>query len=276
MALAWPWPPGSCPPVGRPRCPPGPALQALPDLLADEQHRRLVALALADDDRAVHLDLVHRGAHRLGRRTVRPVRSPRPIKRADAIAAASVTRTISSASFHGLLLLGVANRRGGRGATSAGLPCQRRKCRRPVKTMAMWCRSATSIAISSRLEPPGWMIAVMPRSAASWMASANGKYASEASTASLARSAACGARSPPPRGGWPARSDADDAPFRATTTALPDVTDGPPGEQQVGQLFEGRPTEGDDLELGRSTSRRSRVSTRRPPSMRWKSRSAMP
>ena len=36
-----------------------------PDLLADEQHRRLVALALADDDRAAHGQRVHRLAHRL-------------------------------------------------------------------------------------------------------------------------------------------------------------------------------------------------------------------
>ncbi len=52
---------------------------------------------------------------------------------------------------------------------------QWRKWRRPVKTIAMWCRSATSIAISSLIEPPGWMMAVTPRSAASWIASANGK-----------------------------------------------------------------------------------------------------
>jgi hypothetical protein len=35
------------------------------DLLADEQHRRLVALALTDDDGPVHVELVERGAHRL-------------------------------------------------------------------------------------------------------------------------------------------------------------------------------------------------------------------
>ena len=40
------------------------------DLLADVEHRRLVPLALADDDRAGELDLVHRPAHRLGRRQV--------------------------------------------------------------------------------------------------------------------------------------------------------------------------------------------------------------
>jgi hypothetical protein len=37
------------------------------DLLADVEHRRLVALALADDDRARELNLVHRPAHGLGR-----------------------------------------------------------------------------------------------------------------------------------------------------------------------------------------------------------------
>ncbi len=41
------------------------------DLLADEQHRRLVALALADDDRAAHLDLVEGLAHRLDRGAIR-------------------------------------------------------------------------------------------------------------------------------------------------------------------------------------------------------------
>ena len=41
-----------------------------PDALADVQHRGLVALALADDDRAGELDLVHRRPHRLGRGAV--------------------------------------------------------------------------------------------------------------------------------------------------------------------------------------------------------------
>ena len=40
------------------------------DLLADVQHRRLVALPLADDDPSGELDLVHRPAHRLDRRAV--------------------------------------------------------------------------------------------------------------------------------------------------------------------------------------------------------------
>jgi len=42
-------------------------------LLADEQHRRLVALPFSDDDRAVDRHLVHRLAHRLDGRLVRLV-----------------------------------------------------------------------------------------------------------------------------------------------------------------------------------------------------------
>ena len=41
-----------------------------PDAFADVQHRRLVALPLTDDDAAGEVDLVHRLAHRLGRRRV--------------------------------------------------------------------------------------------------------------------------------------------------------------------------------------------------------------
>ena len=40
------------------------------DLLADEQHRRLVALALADDDGAVDRHRVHLAPHRLDRHLV--------------------------------------------------------------------------------------------------------------------------------------------------------------------------------------------------------------
>src|SRR5699024_4448728 len=41
--------------------------------LAVEQHRRLVLLALADHDGAVHADGVHEGAHRVDRGAVGPV-----------------------------------------------------------------------------------------------------------------------------------------------------------------------------------------------------------
>ena len=39
---------------------------------------------------------------------------------------------------------------------------QCRKCRRPVRIMAMSCSSQAVIVSSSRCEPPGWMIAVTP------------------------------------------------------------------------------------------------------------------
>ena len=45
----------------------GPAVLRRADLLADIEHRRLVALALADDHGAVHRQRVERGAHRLDR-----------------------------------------------------------------------------------------------------------------------------------------------------------------------------------------------------------------
>ena len=45
----------------------------MPDLLADVEHRRLVALAFADDDRAVDRHRVHLAAHGLDRRLIRQV-----------------------------------------------------------------------------------------------------------------------------------------------------------------------------------------------------------
>ena len=47
------------------RAAPPSGLGAMPDLLADVEHRRLVALALADDDGAVDRHGVHHLAHRL-------------------------------------------------------------------------------------------------------------------------------------------------------------------------------------------------------------------
>ena len=66
-------------------------------------------------------------------------------------------------------IVGMARGSGGRGRA------QWRKWRRPVNTIARWWRSATSIAISSRIDPPGWMIAVIPALAAIWIPSGNGK-----------------------------------------------------------------------------------------------------
>ena len=56
------------------------------------------------------------------------------------------------------------------------------KCLMPVKTMAMSCSSAASITSLSRMEPPGWMIALIPLSAAVSIESLKGKKASEAIT----------------------------------------------------------------------------------------------
>ena len=43
----------------------GPGALRAADLFADEQHRRLVALAFADDDGAIEIERVERVAHRL-------------------------------------------------------------------------------------------------------------------------------------------------------------------------------------------------------------------
>jgi hypothetical protein len=57
----------------------------LADRLADPQHRRLVALALTDDDRAADLDVFQRAAHRLGRRAIRfvPIATTHEARRSD-------------------------------------------------------------------------------------------------------------------------------------------------------------------------------------------------
>src|SRR3712207_5483925 len=57
---------------------------------------------------------------------------------------------------------------------------QCRKWRMPVKTMARPASSAAAMTSSSRIDPPGWMTAVAPASAAARSPSANGKKASDA------------------------------------------------------------------------------------------------
>ena len=71
---------------------------AVPDLLAVGEHRRLVLLALADDDHAVHRHRVEDGVHAVDGGLVGgfPCR-PRPTHRPAPMAAFSVTRTSSSA-----------------------------------------------------------------------------------------------------------------------------------------------------------------------------------
>ena len=68
----------------------------------------------------------------------------------------------------------------GRRSSSGHAQC--RKWRMPVKTMARPRSSAAAITSSSRIEPPGWMTAVAPASAAASRPSAKGKKASEATT----------------------------------------------------------------------------------------------
>ena len=69
-------------------------------------------------------------------------------------------------------------------STRFGAQC--RKWRMPVKTMARPFSSAASITSLSRIEPPGWMTAVAPASAAASRPSANGKKASDATTLPIA------------------------------------------------------------------------------------------
>ena len=66
-------------------------------------------------------------------------------------------------------------------------PSQCRKWRWPVNTMASPASSAALMTSSSRTEPPGWMTAVAPASAAARRPSAKGKNASEATTDPFAR-----------------------------------------------------------------------------------------
>ncbi len=63
----------------------------------------------------------------------------------------------------------------------------------PVNTMAMPCSSAAAMTSSSRIEPPGWITALIPAWAALSMPSRNGKKASEAITEPGTSSPACSA-----------------------------------------------------------------------------------
>src|SRR4029079_10069809 len=167
--------------------------------LADVQHRRLVPPPLADDDPPVELDLLHRPAHGLGRGGVGLVAGTATHEpgRIDRRRLGHPDHLEREQLFHSNLVGDAqpARSKGGREhrrartarcvSLGAARPTNRawrisvsyqcRKCRLPVNTMARWWRSATSIAISSRIEPPGWMIAVTPAAAAIWIPSGNGK-----------------------------------------------------------------------------------------------------
>ena len=122
----------------------------------------------------------------------------------------------------------------------------------PVNTMARPASSAALITSSSRIEPPGWITAVAPASAAASRPSAKGKKASDATTEPLAR---VSAEPRPSRrlgrlpGGDARGIDAAHlAGADADRRAVPGVDDGvrldvlgdAEGEEQVGHLALGR------------------------------------
>ena len=65
---------------------------------------------------------------------------------------------------------------------------QCRKCRVPVNAMVMPCSSAAAITSASLTEPPGWMAALAPASAAAIKPSGKGKNASLQTTLPLSES----------------------------------------------------------------------------------------
>ena len=74
---------------------------------------------------------------------------------------------------------------------------QCRKWRMPVNTIAMPASSAALMTSSSRIDPPGWITAVAPASAATSSPSENGKNASEATTEPCQRLAPAAVRRRP-------------------------------------------------------------------------------
>ena len=217
-----------------------------PTALADVEHRRLVALALADDDRA------RRSRSRPSscawprwRPGPRSSLSPRPMNRArrDRGRLGHADHLEREQLFHWPPDVG--DRR-----WTWPSP-QWRKWRRPVKTIARWCRSATSMAISSRIEPPGWMIAVTP----AWAADLDAVREREVRIRRHDRGPRPVARAPQrdldrDLAAGLAGADADRRRVAGEHDRVrADVADRAPGEQQVGQLLERRPALGDDLQL---------------------------
>ena len=152
---------------------------------------------------------------------------------------------------------GAARRRGRRaGARSdrrrSSSSAQCRKCRIPVKTIASPASSAAAITSSSRIEPPGWITAVAPASAAASRPSAKGKKASDATAEPIVRGSAqplaSAASSRPDRGDARAvapvhlaGADAGgDAVLRIDDRVRLDVLGDGPGEQAVGEFLLGR------------------------------------
>ena len=132
-------------------------------------------------------------------------------------------------------------------------PDQWRKWRRLVKTIAAPAPSTASTTSWSRIDPPGWMIAVTPASSASCGPSANGKNASEASDRALAAAIWAFSMREADRvdAAHLAGADADVAPSRARTIAFErtclqtfQANSSSPHSASVGTSL------GDDLHLG--------------------------
>src|SRR4051794_2334674 len=150
---------------------------------------------------------------------------------------------------------------------------QWRKWRRPVSTIATPARSAASIDSLSRLDPPGWTITLTPASIASSGPSANGKNASDASTAPRRwsrRHFSRARRTESTRLIWPAPTPTV-APPRASTIAF---------ERTWRQTRQANSTSAHSSSLGarlvttsiwsRPSPTRSRSCTSRPP-LTWRS-----
>ena len=131
----------------------------------------------------------------------------------------------------------------------------------PVNSIASPASSAAAITSSSRIDPPGWMTAVAPASAAASRPSANGKKASEATAEPTVRGSrpAVGLGRFARLGGGDAGAVAavhlagadagGDAVFGIDDGVGLDVLGDGPGEQAVGDLLLGRLALGDALEL---------------------------
>jgi hypothetical protein len=160
---------------------------------------------------------------------------------------------------------------------------QCRKCRWPVKTMASPAASAAAITSASLTDPPGWITAVAPASAAARRPSGKGKKASEATTEPSRASRAAqflGHAAGLERGDGgavePAHLPGADAHGRAALRVDDgvrlDVLGDRPGEEEVGEFGRGRRALRHDLEVGAADRPASRSCTRKPPATCRKAR----
>ena len=134
-------------------------------------------------------------------------------------------------------------------------PDQWRNTRTPVNAMAMPASSAAAITSASRIEPPGWITAVAPASAAWIRPSAKGKKASEAQAEPVQVETEVGGAHGGDAGGILAvhlsRADAEGLTARGEDDGVRlDVLGDGEGEQHVRDLRLRRLAAGDDLQVG--------------------------